>query len=43
MADMAYVIRGLGYIKNVADIEEIAVGNYNGIPVRRAERWRRSG
>lgn len=34
MADMAYVIRGLGYIKNVADIEEIAVGNYNGIPVR---------
>ena len=34
MADMAYIIRGLGYIKNVADIEEIAVGNYNGIPVR---------
>ena len=34
VADMAYVIRGLGYIKNVADIEEIAVGNYNGIPVR---------
>ena len=34
MADMAYVIRGLGYIKNVADIEEIALGNYNGIPVR---------
>lgn len=34
MADMAYIIRGLGYIKNVADIEEIALGNYNGIPVR---------
>ena len=34
MTDMAYVIRGLGYIKNVADIEEIAVENYNGIPVR---------
>lgn len=34
MADMAYIIRGLGYIKNVADIEEISLGNYNGIPVR---------
>ncbi|MCG7279809.1 efflux RND transporter permease subunit [Chryseobacterium taklimakanense] len=34
MADMAYIIRGLGYIKNVAGIEEIALGNYNGIPVR---------
>lgn len=34
MADMAYIIRGLGYIKNIADIEKIAVGNYNGIPVR---------
>ena len=34
LADMAYIIRGLGYIKNVADIEEIALGNYNGIPVR---------
>ena len=34
MSDMAYVIRGLGYIKNKNDIENIAVGNYNGIPVR---------
>lgn len=34
MADMAYIIRGLGYIKNPADIEKIALGNYNGIPVR---------
>lgn len=34
MADMAYIIRGLGYIKSTADIEKIAVGNYNGIPVR---------
>ena len=34
MADMAYIIRGLGYVKNTADIEKIAVGNYNGIPVR---------
>jgi CzcA family heavy metal efflux pump len=34
MSDMAYIIRGLGYIKNKDDIENIAVGNYNGIPVR---------
>jgi Cu(I)/Ag(I) efflux system membrane protein CusA/SilA len=34
MSDMAYVIRGLGYIKNKEDLENIGVGNYNGIPVR---------
>jgi Cu(I)/Ag(I) efflux system membrane protein CusA/SilA len=34
MADMAYIIRGLGYIKNINDVENIAVANYNGIPVR---------
>ena len=34
MSDMAYIIRGLGYIKNKDDIEAIAVGNYDGIPVR---------
>jgi len=34
MADMGYIIRGLGYIKNIHDIENIAVGNNNGIPVR---------
>ena len=34
MADMAYIIRGLGYIKSKEDIESIAVANYNGIPVR---------
>jgi Cu(I)/Ag(I) efflux system membrane protein CusA/SilA len=34
MSDMAYIIRGLGYIKNKDDLEAIAVGNYNGIPVR---------
>lgn len=34
MSDMAYIIRGLGYIKNKEDIESIAVGDYNGIPVR---------
>lgn len=34
MNDMAYIIRGLGYIKNKDDIESIALGNNNGIPVR---------
>lgn len=34
MTDMAYIIRGLGYIKNKEDIENIAVTNNDGIPVR---------
>ena len=34
MGDMAYIIRGLGYLKNKEDLERIAVGNNNGIPVR---------
>ena len=34
MSDMAYIIRGLGYIKNKEDLESISVRNYNGIPVR---------
>lgn len=34
MAGTGYIIRGLGYIKNKNDIENIGVGNYNGIPVR---------
>lgn len=34
MADMAYIVRGLGYIKTKEDIENIAVGNNSGIPVR---------
>jgi Cu(I)/Ag(I) efflux system membrane protein CusA/SilA len=34
MADMAYIIRGLGYIQNKEDVENIALANYNGIPVR---------
>jgi Cu(I)/Ag(I) efflux system membrane protein CusA/SilA len=34
MSDMAYVIRGLGYIKNKEDIEEVSLKQYNGIPVR---------
>ena len=34
MSDMAYIIRGLGYIKNKEDIENIGIANKNGIPVR---------
>lgn len=34
MGGAGYIIRGLGYIKNKADIESIGVGNFNGIPVR---------
>ena len=34
MSDMAYIIRGLGYIKNKEDVEKIAVSNNNGIPIR---------
>jgi Cu(I)/Ag(I) efflux system membrane protein CusA/SilA len=34
MSSMAYIIRGLGYVKNKKDLETIAVGDYNGIPVR---------
>jgi CzcA family heavy metal efflux pump len=34
MSNMAYIIRGLGYVKNKADLENIALTNYNGIPVR---------
>lgn len=33
MSNMSYIIRGLGYIKNIADIEDIAIKNYNSIPV----------
>jgi CzcA family heavy metal efflux pump len=34
MSNMAYIIRGLGYIKNIGDIENIAIKNYNSIPVK---------
>lgn len=34
MSNMAYVIRGLGYVKNKTDVENIPLTNYNGIPVR---------
>src|SRR4030095_3159397 len=34
MSDMSYIIRGLGYIKNITDVENIAISNNKGVPVR---------
>jgi CzcA family heavy metal efflux pump len=34
MSNMGYIVRGLGYIKNKDDIENIALGSNNGVPVR---------
>jgi CzcA family heavy metal efflux pump len=34
MSNMSYIIRGLGYIKNKKDIENIGIANNNAIPVR---------
>lgn len=34
MNDMGYMIRGLGYIKTVEDIENISIGTYRSIPIR---------
>ena len=34
MSDMAYIVRGLGYLKHTEDIENIPVGNYGSIPIR---------
>ncbi len=34
MNDMGYMIRGLGYIKSLEDIENISVGTYRSIPIR---------
>lgn len=34
MNRMGYMLRGLGYIKNIKDIEEISVGAYKSVPVR---------
>lgn len=33
MNDMGYMIRGLGYIKSLEDIENISVGTYRSIPI----------
>ena len=34
MSDMSYIVRGLGYIKNIKDVESIAIKNFNSVPVR---------
>ncbi|HEX4373049.1 MAG TPA: efflux RND transporter permease subunit [Puia sp.] len=34
MSSMSYIIRGLGYIKNKDDIENISLTSNNGIPIR---------
>jgi len=34
MSNMSYIVRGLGYIKNIKDIEDIAIKNYNSVPVK---------
>jgi Cu(I)/Ag(I) efflux system membrane protein CusA/SilA len=34
MNRMGYMIRGLGYIKDIKDIEEISVGAYKSIPIK---------
>ena len=34
MTDMAYIIRGLGYIKNIEDIQNIPVSTRNSIPIK---------
>lgn len=34
MSNMAYIIRGLGYIKNIKDVENITIKNYNSVPVK---------
>ena len=34
MSNMAYIVRGLGYIKNINDVENIAIKNYNSVPVK---------
>lgn len=33
-SDIGYIIRGLGSIKNINEIEEIAIATINGVPVR---------
>lgn len=33
-SDIGYIIRGLGFIKDIREIEEIAVATLNGVPVR---------
>lgn len=34
MSDMAYIIRGLGYLKTIEDVENIPIGTNNTLPIR---------
>jgi CzcA family heavy metal efflux pump len=34
MSNMSYIVRGLGYIKNIKNVEDIAIKNYNSVPVK---------
>lgn len=34
MSDMGYIVRGLGYIENISDIENMAIRTENSVPVR---------
>jgi len=34
MTDMSYIIRGLGYIKNISDVENIPISMRNSIPIK---------
>ncbi len=33
MSNMSYIVRGLGYLKNINEVEDIAIKNYNSVPV----------
>lgn len=33
MSNMSYIVRGLGYVKNINEIEQISIKNYNSVPV----------
>ncbi|QNE40835.1 efflux RND transporter permease subunit [Hymenobacter sp. NBH84] len=34
MSDMGYIVRGLGYIENIQDVENMPVGTYRSTPIR---------
>ncbi len=34
MSDKSYIVRGLGYIKSISEIENIPLGTFNNVPIR---------
>ena len=34
MSDKSYIVRGLGYIKSISEIENISIGTVNNVPIR---------